>query len=386
MQLRGEGTRGAVATAVRGGIEALAEVEEGWRGLCGASSWDEPFHRPEWIRAHLECFEPAARLHVVVARRGGRLVGILPLVEERARWKGLPYRRLRGAAGVHSCRFDLLLAEGEEEEAREAIWRHLASLPDWHAIEVRDVPLGGAMEGVLERARREGFAVGTWESMRSPFVTLPARGGFEALCEDLPAKFRANLRRRRKRLAERGAVRFRRWDRADEHFLRAFFELEAAGWKGRRGTAIAASEETRRFYSRVAGWAEGEGMFASYSLELEGRAVAAHFGLVHRGRYFLPKAAYDEALGACSPGQLLVEDVLADCAGRGLGEFDFLGPWMQWKADWTDQVRPHRWCFIYRPNPLGRALHAAKLRLGPWLARMRDGKGGGGRGGSRSIS
>lgn len=371
MRLRGE-ARGVRGESRVGGIDLLEGLVPAWEALWSRSRSREPFLRSGWMLAHLHAFEPDARLRLVAAWRGDRLVGLLPLVEESARWKGIPFRRLRSASGVHSCRFDLLLEEGVEEEAAAAIWDHLAGLDGWHVIEVRDVPLGGDAERLLAHATAADHPTGTWESMRTPIVTLPRSGGMETLLADRPAKFRANLRRRRKRLGEQGALAFRRIDRADPATLDRFYELEASGWKGARGTAIAVEEGVRSFYDRAAAWAEGEGMLRLYALELSGRQVAMHWGLRDGSRYFLPKAAYDESFGAASPGQLLVEDVLRDCLDEGLEEFDFLGPSMTWKLDWTDEVRPHRWCFIHRPSSLGRALYVAKLRLGPWLARVRS--------------
>ena len=57
--------------------------------------------------------------------------------------------------------------------------------------------------------------------------------------------------------------------------------------------------------------------------------------------------------------------MLAECAARGLGELDFLGPDMPWKRDWEPRLRPHDWLYVYRPGIAGRALHAARHRLRP---------------------
>ena len=50
---------------------------------------------------------------------------------------------------------------------------------------------------------------------------------------------------------------------------------------------------------------------------------------------------------------------------RGLHEFDFLGPDMTWKQDWTDRKRVHTWLFVFRDTLQGRALRAAKFRWVP---------------------
>lgn len=368
MLLEGEG-RQAITASSRIGSAAIAEIEGGWRRLCGAATPDEPFLRPEWIRNHIESFELGARLRLVEARRGDRLVAVLPLVEERASWRGVPYRRLRSASGVHSCRFDLLAAPGEEEPAARAIFEHLESIPGWDVLELRDVPVGGRAEKLMACAATAGFAIGTWESMRTPYIVLPGEGGLEALQKGLRAKFRSNLRRRRRKLGEGAQLRLVRSERADPRLLEAFYRLEAAGWKGRRGTAIAADPRTRSFYDRLASLAEAEGMLALYALERDGRPVAMHFGLVMGARYYLPKPAYDETFSTCSPGQLLMEEVLGDLMDRGVEVFDFLGPHMDWKMDWTDRVLPHRWCFAHRPTLRGKALYLARRRIAPWLSR-----------------
>jgi CelD/BcsL family acetyltransferase involved in cellulose biosynthesis len=97
--------------------------------------------------------------------------------------------------------------------------------------------------------------------------------------------------------------------------------------------------------------------------------VAFHYALATPEKYLLLKPGYDESLGECSPGQLLMEDVLKECVEGGLGEIDFLGPDMVWKRDWTDQVRPHAWRYVFRKGPKGRALCAAKFR---WLPAAKE--------------
>lgn len=350
----------------------LERIAGEWRDLCAEGPCNEPFYRPEWIGAYLRAFEPRAKVLLVTARRGGRLRAVLPLVSEWTRFRGIPVRMLRGAANVHSCRFDLIHGRDDGPEATDAIWRELSKRGGWEVIQIPDVPAGGAIEGLVATAAQEGHPVGNWESMRTPFVPLPGRGGDpDQVLGRTDAKFRANVRRRFRKLEGKGKVELVLTERADPAVLAEFYELERAGWKGEGGTAIACDDATRRFYDEAASWLEREGSLALYSLRLDGKAVAMHWGLVWDGRYFLPKPAFDESHRECSPGQLLIQEVLRDCVAKGLDEFDFLGPWMEWKADWTDEVRPHAWHYVFRRGPVGRALHAAKFRLKAWTDALR---------------
>jgi CelD/BcsL family acetyltransferase involved in cellulose biosynthesis len=235
----------------------------------------------------------------------------------------------------------------------------------WDVLLLRDLPRDGPTSVHLEAlAAADRHPCGRWESMRSPWV--PLGGGAEAATS---TKFQANLRRRARRLTETGAVAVRRVDGGEDldAALDAFLALEAAGWKWARGTAIARDARLVTFYRAAARDAARRGTLALRALELDGRPVAFHFGLIHGGAYLLPKTAYDEALGAVSPGQLLQREVLAECEARGLEAFDFLGPDMDWKRDWAPRHRPHDWLYVYRPGPRGRVMHTLKHRVRPAL-------------------
>jgi CelD/BcsL family acetyltransferase involved in cellulose biosynthesis len=272
-------------------------------------------------------------------------------------------RELVSTANPHSCRFDLVAQD--PAAAAETFLAHLSADSTWDVLRLVDVPDGGAANLLHALAQQRGYPVGTWESLQSPYIPLPAT--YEALGTKLSAKFKANVRRRRKKLEERGTVTVDRVDGGPE--LEARLEeglrLEQSGWKGERGTAIAQDKGTRGFYSELARCASYRSALALYFMRVDGKLVAFHFALEHGGKYLLLKPAYDEAVRECSPGQLLVDEVLKDNVKRGLSEFDFLGPNMTWKQDWTEQVRVHRWLYVFRNSAYGRALCAAKFRWAP---------------------
>lgn len=352
-----------VTQSAVGGIELVGRLGGEWRALCAEGPSSDPFFRPEWIEAYLRAFEPKARLRVVVVRAEGRVRLILPLVEERATLRGFPVRKLRAAAGVHSCRFDLIHGEGDPAPWIRAAWSHLRETGGWDVIELCDVPRGGAGEALAKLAADDGHPVGAWESMRTPFVPLAGVKGIDEVMARTGSHFRANLRRRTRRLAETGPLRLRKIDAADPEELGRFYDLEKRGWKGAKGTAIACDRRTLQFYGEIAAWGAKEGILSLRALMAGDSVIAMHFGLTAGGRYLLPKPAYDPAHASCSPGQILLHEVLRDSIDRGLRELDFLGPWMDWKADWTKEVRPHDWHYVFRRGPLGVALHAAKFRL-----------------------
>ncbi|MGQ0504183.1 MAG: GNAT family N-acetyltransferase [Myxococcaceae bacterium] len=337
---------------------AFMKLEKEWDELVEATD-DQLFYRHAFLRVWLDNFAPRARLRVLCARdEGGRLVGVLPLIEERVRWYGVPVRQLSSAANKHSCRFDLIARE-DPSAVSAAFFQHLEASRGWDVLKLVDVPEKGAAWSFSSRVS------GTWESLQSPYIPLPS--SYDALTAALSSKFKANCRRRRKKLEEKGPVTFERFVGGPEleARLEEGFALEQSGWKGEGGTAIAQDAATRGFYTELAREAAGRGELALSFLRCDGKAVAFQFGLTHAGQYLLLKPAYDESLKECSPGQLLMEEVLRDCIARNLHTFDFLGPDMVWKRDWTPLVRKHTWLFFFRDTTFGRALREAKFRWVP---------------------
>jgi len=179
---------------------------------------------------------------------------------------------------------------------------------------------------------------------------------------------RQNLRRRRKKADAYGPLSLDRVDHADPLRLASFYDLENAGWKGREQTAIACDAEARLFYDSIAAVAERFGYFSLYLLKSGDAVIAGHFGLTYNGRYYSPKVAYDESYANYGPGHLIVHDILRECKERGIVEFHFLGPWMDWKAEWTSHGQRHANCYIFRRGWFGSLLHAAKFE---WMTRLR---------------
>jgi CelD/BcsL family acetyltransferase involved in cellulose biosynthesis len=334
-------------------------VEEEWNALV-ETTCDEPFYRHEYIRSWIDNFVPGAKLKILTGRdQTGRLVAALPLVAERGFLYGLPVRRLVSPTNVHSYRFDLI-AEDRQSAAR-AFFGTLAADDTWDLIKITDVPEGGNAWDLYKVAMEAGFPAGSWESQRSPYIPLPS--SYDALEARLSSKFKANLRRRRRRLEERGSISVQHVTGGAElqSRLEDCFALERSGWKGRQGTAAAQNTKTHGFYTGLAQRAADGDYLSLFFLMFDGKAIASQYGLTRRGVYSLVMTCYDEAFKEYSPSHLLLEEVMKSCVARGLSEFDFLGCDLEWKLEWSAVARSHHWLFIFRGNRLGRALQKAKF-------------------------
>ncbi len=88
-----------------------------------------------------------------------------------------------------------------------------------------------------------------------------------------------------------------------------FLELEAAGWKGREGTAILRKPDALRFFLKVIATFARRGDVQVDTLELDGRPVAMSVAVTSGKTAFCWKTAYEESLSKYTPGYLTVMDV-----------------------------------------------------------------------------
>lgn len=354
---------------------AIVALQEEWdrlrRAVADRGSARGPFLSSTWFAIYSSFLVPERRgeLRLLVAHRGGRLAAVLPLLKERRLLLGLPARVLRSLSDEHSPRFDVLV---ENEEAARAVFQHLAGDPSWDVLELRDAPLGPPCSGagaIMAAARRAGFRTALWPSLRSPYLPLDEEGGGTA-------KFRANLRRRARKLEqELGPLRLERvTGRAGlDQALAAAFELESSGWKGEARTAIACNPRLAARYRALARAFATEERLVLYFLSAGGRRLASHFALEEDGVYYLLKPGYDAALGRFGPGHLLIDAVAADLRARGMRELDFLGDDLEWKHEWTGRARQHAWHYVFQSSRAGRVLHGWKFQLAPAIKRLLGG-------------
>ena len=384
------------------GRDAFVQLEKAWNDALGKGPRDEPMLRHEWVRAFIENFAPGATLRTFVARAGKEIAAAVPLIETYERSADtcfIPMTTWSIPVNDHSQRGGVLLGR-RWQEGIDLTWQILQG-QSWDRLRLRDLPEGAGEWELRQKAEAAGMPCGLWVSLRSRYLRLPEASGvrpqasgqkpeapaqkqkkqqkveklptadvrFEQVEAALDGKFRQNLRRRRRRLAEQGEVKYVLLDGKDakalDEGLADFFTIEGSGWKGVGGTAIAQRPELVGFYTQIARDAARRGALALGFLELGGKRIAAHLSIIQAGRHFLLRLGYDESLHEFSPGQQLVSDAIRDACARGLQEFDFLGPCMEWKLDWEAKLRSHTWLTIFRATPRGKLVHEARFTLWP---------------------
>jgi CelD/BcsL family acetyltransferase involved in cellulose biosynthesis len=360
-----------IAETLTGGLEVLERLGDEWREFLDRVENDSPYWRPEWILAAVRAYSPLVKVVVITVRQGRSLVAILPLVQEKGKFAGLPARKLRAPLTTVGVGVDILcsLSAPARDEAIEAIWKVIHKKLDWDVLELPSVFEGAAIEQLSSLGQKGGHATGRWGLPLIAFFSIPqGPTGIEEL-EKYPRhpKLRSKVRQREKKLAALGTVRLRRTGRNGAEDLQRFYDMEASGWKGREKSAIIFDPRSRQFFDEVVREAEKFGHLCLYTLELDGKPIAAHIGFTYRGRYWAAKSTYDENYSEYAPGHLIVKAVLRDCAERGVSEY-VLGIREDWKMEWTEDVRRRNYQCIFNRGLWPRLLYTLRFPLHRKLA------------------
>ncbi len=319
--------------------DALAEE---WRELAdrvGAT----PFAYPEWVEAWRDAFGRGRPVTLVV-RRDGELAGLLPL-ERRG-------SVLRSTTNWHTPLFQPLWADAA------ALAELARALFDLRARSVSLAfldPSAGDLARLVTAAEAARRTVLVRTYTRSPYLAI--RGTWADYFRGVSRNLRGDVLRKWRRLEEEGRVSFEVADGTTnlEEGLEETFAVEAASWKGERGTAIASRPDTRRFYTEMARWAAGAGILRLSVLRLEGRPLAVELGLECSRVYYSLKHGYDPAYSRFSPGKLLAYRLLERAFASELSTFEFLGGDEPHKLLWTDTTRELGLLQAFSPSPAGRA-------------------------------
>ncbi len=176
--------------------------------------------------------------------------------------------------------------------------------------------------------------------------------------ESRGGKRRKEAERLKRRLAESGELAFH--VSGETQAFERFLALEAKGWKGARGTALAQAPERAAFAHEVAEGFARRGRLAVYELTLDKASIAAGVVLRSGRRAFFWKIAFDEALAAYSPGVMLTRALSDDIDARG--EVDVIDSCAAQDHPMIDHLWPGRLEFADFAMPGGSPL------FGPFLA------------------
>lgn len=283
-----------------------------WDSLAREASEPNPFFESWYLLPSLRQLPETHRVRILRFERGGRLAGILPVLRA-GRYYRWPVPQISSWLHANCFCGAPLVAQGSEHEFWRAVLKWADHSPGAALfMHLRAMPLGtplhAALESVLAEQRRQAALVHL-EHRAMLASDLGAQAYLEA---SLSTKKRKELRRQAKRLADEGELATIRQRDAEgiEAWCDAFLSLEASGWKGKAGSALACDPATESLLRESLAGGALNGKLERLTLTLDGRPLAMLATFLSPPGAFSFKTAFDETYARFSPGVLLQRENL----------------------------------------------------------------------------
>lgn len=299
--------------------EDLLHWVPAWNRLAESAVWRNPSLEPNFLLPALRHLNPGnVRVLIATAQESLKeppdpqpvsrpapreLLAVVPV--RMTRLYGLPL----AAAEVwqHEQCFDAtpLIHSGHAATT----WKSILEFLNDHGVSLLKMDLVSAEKGfqdLLDQTLEQSAGrIARFQKNRFERAAFrPAKSIDEYLQNCLSKNARKSFRKQLKRLKAAGDFSVESMiPRNDAPQLAAeFLDLEASGWKGRDGTALASSSCTRQFYLDLIAESAKSGKARFLTLRLDGQPIAMLSDIQSNRTVYSYKTAYDESFAQFSPG------------------------------------------------------------------------------------
>jgi CelD/BcsL family acetyltransferase involved in cellulose biosynthesis len=331
-------------------------LEPAWRALEARARHGSVFLGWDWQRLWWTHYGATRRLHILVARRERRIVGLFPLYFEIHRaLHVLRVRKLRPiGAGGDTAPDDLgVLADpANEEEVVESFVRHLLASPErWHLLDLVDLPMQSPLVAFLRR-----YAAAQPEQVQfsapKPIIYGDLPASWDGYRQSLSRNRREVLARKRRKFAQLPGTRFHQITAAPQ--LDAAFERLAAlhrrRWRGRTDAPGFTSAPYLGFHRDLMHALLRRGRLMLFGLELQQQTIAMFYGFRDGDTCYYFQSGFDPDYAALSPGEVLMGYVIEAAIAQGCTRFDMLKGDYAHKRHFFQQTRQTVDVRVYRPG------------------------------------
>ncbi len=282
-------------------------ILQAWNALARSAVEPNPFLESWYLLPALRGLDPGEGVQMLLFETAEVLAGMIP-VTAAPRYYGRRLPHLAGWTHPNAFLGAPLVAPGFEH----AFWRALLAWADaqpGHALflHLSSLPLAGPLHGALTEVLAEQRRTAGLVHREERALLVAGQTPEAHFTAALSGKKRKELRRQLTRLGEAGKVNFQRQsdDAGLPEWTEHFLALEAAGWKGKSGSALAQAGATDALFREGLAGAAAQGRLERLTLSLDERPIAMLAQFICPPAAFSYKTTYDEAYARFSPGVLL---------------------------------------------------------------------------------
>lgn len=294
---------------------ALAKHVPAWEALAANAIEPNVFYEPWTLIPAARAFGREIDLHVLFiyapdpARPDGPalLYGVFPL-ERQSRWKGFPVTVLRFWRHKYCFLTTPLIRADNAQETMAAFFIWLATDPDGASLlEFTLIAGEGPFHQILVDTMYGSERLSFVSKHYTRALLRPQADGALYLQASVKGHHRRKLKRLERMLGDQGELLYTGLAAGDdpELMLRAFLEIEMAGWKGREGTALLCRQSDTDYFLDIAREAHRRGRLLVHVLQLNGSPIAMNCFLRAGAGCFYFKPTFREEYAKFSPGRLV---------------------------------------------------------------------------------
>lgn len=303
----------------------VAGMEDTWNGVAKQCADATIFQSWEWNWTWWQHYGKGSPW-ILTAHDGDRLVGFLPLFV--AKTMGLRWARFMGGMSLAN-RADAITLPEYDAECRRLFAEEVSRQKNrWDLYELLPIP---------EERAPSLHPAGTFESLTSIMetdYTVDLPGDEQSFDATLEAKFKRNLRRRRKMLAGELHAAVESVACEDEATIEAtmtdLYRLHEMRWEGHELFFVFGPTE-RAFHAAIAKAAAKKGWLRLYRVVIDGVTRAVHYGFQFATNEAAYATRFDPELHRFGLGILLVEHAMRAAISNGVTRFDLMKGREDWK-------------------------------------------------------
>ncbi|RZI43751.1 GNAT family N-acetyltransferase [Herbaspirillum sp. HC18] len=311
------------------GKNEFLSLEKSWCAL--EEKTGGPIEQFDWATASAECTN-ASQIELVGVMRGEELSAVVPLAIKPV--SGIKRRMMLGVDEYFEP-MDFLSADSE---SLDRLMHELAS--DSRPMFLTRLPSeSGSLAALRSIFKNRALMI---ERPGASFPFIPLDESWSVPEAHLNSGRRSDLRRMRRRLDKLGQSRAEivtpKLEQLDALLDKAF-QVEARSWKGLTGSALLFDKKRQTHLRKYLRSATADGKLRIGFLCTGSQAIAMQIAIEHADALWLLKIGYDSEFSHCSPGQLLLRDMIEYAAKAHLKRFEFLGVSESWIDVWTPHKR-----------------------------------------------
>ena len=293
--------------------------EDEWNALVNRGESCSIFQKYGWIEAWWQAFKnEQLELFIVSVTRDQKLVGLAPLFLQGNREKGNATLHFLGEA--HADYLNVIV-DKETPFVLDLLLEKIIEYKGlWHRFYLPEIPsLSPLALKLIQLSERSNKEVKRGSTTPCPGIYLHNNEETRRLLN------KKSVKRHLSHLSQIGKVEVRHFETAEDivPFLDPFFQQHVDRWSVTSTPSLFLSQANRRFYTDLVASLCKERSIIFTVIQLKERPIAFHFGFVSGNSFIWYKPSFDLTLFNCSPGEVLLSELISMSFDRKCDEFDF---------------------------------------------------------------